>query len=348
MKKKNLIIQRLFTFIVAFVTLFITSCSKEEVNKISNSPESLNILSFKNVKEYSEAQKIVNSLNTKELKTYEESRGYKSFGRLCDEFYNNINPEEFKSIEEIKLFVAKNSEYLQLLEDENGEFTLETVLLNNSNRYFLNKDKMFKIDETVYKVFEKGVAMASITNIELLKNVNDPNIFLTQVDKSIHFMPANDKSNSLAVTKDAAYNCGTTASRSITNGRDRTHIDMSIDYLDSYDINGLPQTVFQNRLLIRPYKKTLLVWYWCSRTISCDIKVAIDVLLSSNVYERSYYYYDEPGISDSKIEKNIDGGIVSWGYWARYTDMHYAGYDAWGDTPSTDPPALIQCNTDLF
>ena len=66
---------------------------------------------------------------------------------MCEELYFRINPEEFKSVEQVKDFLASNSEYLQLIEDEDGELTLETLLFKNPNRYFINKDKMFQIND---------------------------------------------------------------------------------------------------------------------------------------------------------------------------------------------------------
>lgn len=336
-------------FYTVILACLILSCERSNINdpikedKKSLSADLSNILSFESITEYIEAQKVVNSLSEVELKNYEESKGYKSFGRLCDEFYKSIDPEEFTSIEMVKAFVSSNRDYLQLIEDANGEFTLETVLSFNSNRYLLNGDKMFIIGEIVYKVFEEGTAMTNVVDIEMLKHLKEPGL-LNKDNEYIHFIP----NHPISMAKDAAYNCGMSANNPSTEDRDRTVIEISIDYLDSYDINGVPQTVFQNRVLVRPYKRTLGIWYWCSRTISCDVKVAVDVLLSSGVYDRSFHYISEPGKYDSKLEYVIDGGIVSWGYWTRYSDMHYGGYDAWGDTPSVEPPAQVQCNTDLF
>lgn len=40
---------------------------------------------------------IIARMTKDERLLYEKSHGYKSFGRLCDEFYQNIDPEEFMS-----------------------------------------------------------------------------------------------------------------------------------------------------------------------------------------------------------------------------------------------------------
>jgi hypothetical protein len=52
----------------------------------------------------------------------------KSFGQICDEFYQTIDPESFKSLEEVKAFVARNSRYLTLINDGNEDYTLEVAM----------------------------------------------------------------------------------------------------------------------------------------------------------------------------------------------------------------------------
>lgn len=80
-------------------------------------------------------------MNSAELKLYEESKCFVSFGRECEDFYNNIDFEQFQSLEEMEAFVQENSKYLIFRKDGKGETYLETVLSNNSDRYIINSDK---------------------------------------------------------------------------------------------------------------------------------------------------------------------------------------------------------------
>ncbi len=347
MKKINFIINTLVILVIAFGVITIQSCSKDEVINPSSEDEfPSDMISFDSPKEYSATLEKVISMSLDELKTYEDSKGYKSFGRKCDELYASINFDDFESFEELKAFVESNSEYLKLVEDEEGELVLETTLSSSPYRYFTNNDKLFRIMDKVYKVFEDGVVATSFDNIEKLKSLNVNKTSLLQSDENFRIMPTRYESNiSGAQLKDAPYNCGTHANARKTNGKNRTKIEISINYLDTYDINGFPMTIYENRVLIRPYKKTLGIWYWCSRTLSCDIKVAIDVNTTSG-WVRGFYYESESGKHDSKLEYIMSGGIVSMGYWARY-DMHYGGYDCWADSPSTDH-CHLECNKILF
>jgi hypothetical protein len=99
------------------------------------------------------------------------------------------------------------------------------------------------------------------------------------------------------------------------------------------------------KVLIRPYKKTLGIWYWCTRTISCNIKIAYDKINSDyTTWTRGFYYKIETKY-DSKLEYVVSSGFLSWG--SGDPQMHFAGYDSWADTPSNDPVKL-QANTYLF
>jgi hypothetical protein len=272
----------------------------------------------------------------------EESQGFKSFGRTCDELYNNINPEDFKSIEEVKTFVAKNSEYLQLIEDENGELTLETVLFKNPNRYLVGKNKMFKINKSVYRIFDDATVMTKEENIEKLRSIEKNSISMYKSDPDFIFMNTDSKKVS-SQQKNLEDNCGKAAHDYRTEGRDRTHMWLECgEYFD--ELFGTPITYFSTNFLIRPYKRTLGIWYWCSRTISCDVKIAAD-WYNGVSWVRDQYLYSELGVGDSKIEHVFASGTSGGGhnYWR---ELHFGGYDAWGATPSA-PAVVLQCNTSV-
>lgn len=93
-----------------------------------------------------------------------------------------------------------------------------------------------------------------------------------------------------------------------------------------------------------PYVPNGGVWYWCSRTLSCDLKIAVDINTNSGWIRKKFSKF-ELGKHDFKLEFEIDGGIVSMGYWSTY-DMHYGGLDCWAKSPATKE-AKIECNTSI-
>lgn len=56
--------------------------------------------------------------------------------------------------------------------------------------------------------------------------------------------------------------------------------------------------------LVRPYYKTLGIWYWCTRTLYANVKVAEDYYISPNWY-RIFDSYVNNGTLDSKLEGDI-------------------------------------------
>jgi hypothetical protein len=155
------------------------------------------MLYFNDLTAFREARNFINSMTSDKIRTHEEINGYKSFGRICDELYSNTDPEEFRSIEEIKTFVALNSDYFQLIEEENGNLTFEKVLFKNPNRYLLNKDRMYKINRTVYKEFEDFTISTDEGNTDLLKSINQSSIITYENNPDFRFIyPASTKISS--------------------------------------------------------------------------------------------------------------------------------------------------------
>nr|MBP7509046.1 hypothetical protein [Prolixibacteraceae bacterium] len=89
-------------------------------------------------------------------------------------FYKTINLEKFKNIDEVKEFASQNKDYIELVH-KNGVYTLETRFYNNPARYFLNSDKIFQIENNVYKLFDSGSISTKIENINKLKEINNDN-----------------------------------------------------------------------------------------------------------------------------------------------------------------------------
>ena len=156
--------------------LLSTSCQKDEQfapDKLNNELSEPKMLKFDNIDHYNASLKEVLAMSSGELRIWEESHNFKSLGRSAEEFYQNIDPESFKTIGELKDFVKSNSNFLMLIKDETGEYTLETTLYNIPERYFINRNKMYQIDDKVYKIVGTTVIATNIENIDELKLVND-------------------------------------------------------------------------------------------------------------------------------------------------------------------------------
>jgi hypothetical protein len=142
-------------FILSLFCTILVSCNKFETlddNTLKdNNQADEKILVFTSFDEYVAARNSSLSMSISELKDFEKSKGFNSFGRKCDEYCLQIDPEKFKSLEEIKAYINKNSEFIQLIKDDEGELTLEPILYKSIDRYIINKGKMYQIANNVYK-----------------------------------------------------------------------------------------------------------------------------------------------------------------------------------------------------
>lgn len=328
MKKRILQLSVLLTIL----TISFAGCEKEKVNNSEvnagfSSTEELN----------AEINKTI-TLNSEELKSYEALKGYKSYGRMCEEIYENIDFSSFTTQDEILDFVAENGDYLELVTDEYGDVYLETKLRNNEYRYIIDNNRMFTVNDRVYKVFNEGQISTTIENRNVLYKIESFNEKNNKVTANLQFHPTNTLSSKANIIdepslKSAASNCGTKDDDRATSNRDRTKIE--IELKDKWE--GNTYKVY-HKGLIRPYKKTLGVWYWCTRTISYQWKYTAYVNILGIDFREGE---DRSGTrSDSKEESYKELFFSTNG--SMFTGWHYEKYDCWGDTPSTGK-AQVKC-----
>ena len=172
---------------------------------------------------------------------------------------------------------------------------------------------------------------------------------LSKPQKKMHVVKHLAKNNKLY--KDATYNCGTFKEERETEGRARTKFNIGIYVEHGWFYDGVcncevPGTIMRVNYLVRPYKKTLGVWYWCTRTIAADIKVALDSYSTSTGWVRKKFSNHHDYSRRSKIEQDLVGGFISWGYFATDVTFHFGGLDCWGDSYSTDH-VHIECNKSI-
>ncbi len=338
--KKNLIIQLLVLFIFAI------SCEKQVENeildnkdKMKNQISEVSMLVIEDVGQLSEMREEMMSLNLSERKDWEQSQGFKSIGTLADEFYLSIDFSEFESQDELLKFINENDHYLELIEEPDGEKVLETILSDNWFRYFANEDGLFRVADHYYKVLQKSTVKAKIEYLEKLKKFTKQD--LHSIDDLQEISLAHKTSESINL-KDNQHVCGSDNSvdEPVTNGRNRTKIKIKIEK----DFSTPPFLKIFTTYLVRPYYKTLGIWYHCTRTISCDFKVATgwyDVY--NHVWEREIGEYSNSG----ELASSLSGDLSSFVVTSTSTPVHFDGYYCWGDTPSTDPPVVISCNPHL-
>jgi len=138
-----------------------------------------NIRIFDSIEELLAEVDSVNFMNEEQLRSYEDAIGFLSFGRASDETYHPIitpieeNEEEF-TVSQAMDYVAQFPEYLELITDGSGEQVFITKYHSSRFRYVMNEDRVFKIRDDYYRVFEETVLGSS--NIEQLLSISEEEI----------------------------------------------------------------------------------------------------------------------------------------------------------------------------
>ncbi|MDL2241117.1 hypothetical protein LJC69_05775, partial [Bacteroidales bacterium OttesenSCG-928-K22] len=280
MKKLFLIIFTL-TCIAVAITFILTSCEDTKNNEeiISAKPILTAPLKFTDNEEFSNTYDEIRSLTHEEREEWEKTNNFKSYGYICDELYWSLTPENFKSVDEVKEFVATNSEYLQLLEYENGEYTLETQLYNNPFRYMINANKIYYYGEYACKILSDGIIYTNINFVNQLLNINSKDdITNDQIMYEAYFIENIDDNDFENMLKDNSTVCKDSSGNpryyefDNSDGGERIHLRISIlSYRHKYEHI---QEVY-GEYMARPFKRVLGVWYWCTRTYTYSLSVTV-------------------------------------------------------------------------
>lgn len=156
------------------LTFAFMSCNNNEELagvKPQSTQSTSDILIFKSDAEFDSTFQKVNAMSVEARSSWEKSKGFKSFGTTCDQVYGGINPENFKSLQQVKDTVAKLGEYLEIGQTKEGQYFVDPKESGNPMRYLINKDKMYIIKDSVFKKFDEGTVVMSTSAIEELKKV---------------------------------------------------------------------------------------------------------------------------------------------------------------------------------
>ncbi len=326
------------TFII-FLILF-NSCTKEQSEQNVDVFLGNNMLVFKTAEEYYAAVEKTIKLNYDELKDWEETQGFKSYGRTCEEIYFSIKPDQLNTIDDIHDVVRKYSSFLTLVKDENNEYVLEHFLFNNPLRYIINNNKMFQVKDIVYKVFETFYVYTNYENINELIKFDESDLFLNNNKFNISLV----NNTSIIDSKDVPNFCGVGEYEDdVTVNDNKTRLTIGVHQPPA----GAPGwSVARCYYIVRPLKKTLGIWFWVTgRTMSASIKIALDYRIPGG-WDRQLLLNSYHNVAASKFE----GEGIQWVYFGQ-TDynltVHFGAYDCWATSFSTgsNNPVELKCGT---
>ena len=309
--------------------LCIVSCEKSNIETLKEGYSSIEELN-------AEINKTLAFSSMHERLAYEKSKGFTSFGSICDQIYESVVTDaSITTQEDLISLVKKYDEYLELITDEEGELYLETELYDNPKRYIINEQKEFIFADKVIKVFDDGEISMNSDSKELLSNIENLNDFNAGKNDQINIL-LYQKQTLMESFK--ATTCDKSYTDRETNGKNRTKIETALSLTTGGHVAC--------RELVRPYKKSLGVWVFCSRSITYSFKYKVNVAYyggTVKVYPANSTIVNTGSKSGSCYERNWTPVLKE----GDIADYHFEGIDCWGDTPSTSP-ASFSCNASVL
>ncbi len=266
---------------------------------------------------------------------WEKQQGFTSFATKSKEVYAHVAEKEL-SIDELKKEIVKYNNLLSLKSDTNSDYVLEHALESTPKRFLCNADRIFKIGNTLYKVFENNIVMCNEKHYTKLLSLNESNyIEYTGDDFQLMFSTSELKDDEYKVPLSSIYKLNNVdrylLERRNDNGSNRTRLRIGIDFID----NGLIYPVLWGEA--KPYKRVLGVWYETSRTISCEYNIKYDYTDFYGTWYRSQnLFYNNTGTNTTgiyKILKTFDAGHID--PMVFFSKIHIAATKCWAKTPDT-------------
>ncbi len=272
------------------------------------------------------------------LRTNNEITEWESWGKTADKIYddlsNKIESGEISSESELTPFIETNAEYLQLEIEDDGESYINPTI-DDRIKYFINKDRLYKIEDDLFKVYSNGTLKVSDRDLNKVStsiaysDINDPNF---QSNNEIIISSRLDEG-----VGDPNDECGASKVGQTTTGNQRTKV-----YAKAKQTIGLNNQVFvQVDYEAKPFKKVFGSWHSVKRTFKGAWAAGLDYEDASGWHflSDSYSYAN---VKDNHIKYTVIGHSYYW-YGSGNPGFHLNGVSVWADTPSTSY-ADVECN----
>jgi hypothetical protein len=303
---------------LVFLSLFIilSSCNKEEEIKNSNDDllgstkkaVSPNVRCFENYDELYEEILTLSEMSFVDLCAYETLNGFNSFGKSSEKvYYSIIESDTSLSYAEVSEYVSEYSDYLGLEEDSIGEYYFEPKMSCSIYRYIMNKDRIFQVGDTLFKIFDNKYATCESKYYDDLLKVTEEDLRgigdgdLPGISGHLIIVPTQHSGS--------GTNLGWELEKIATNGRER--VRATLTYSNHYSSGQTRYYVVT--LTTRGLHRTLGVWFWCKRTISQNIGADF-YINNQHLYREDAYTASSPKYSRQVILSN-GNYIVPNGYY---------------------------------
>ncbi len=151
----------LFAMLMATIVLF-PGCKKEKTAELAATQVASGMLCFNSPEDFFETQQKVLAMSETERREWELQQGFESYATKCNELFEAFEAKGIESDEDIYNFVKENPDYFYIFIDEDGEEYLKSYLEDTYYNNLANENRMLRIGESIYKVFDEGIIRTSV------------------------------------------------------------------------------------------------------------------------------------------------------------------------------------------
>lgn len=271
--------------IVILGLFFFNSCNDDQIITVPDKMEVDNGLkSFENYDELYEELETVNNLTIDELIDYEDAQDFNSFGKISDLLYFEFLEDSTATFSEVLEFIKLHPKYVELVIESDTSFvpTYETSL-----RYIMNDDRMFKVQDTLFKVFNSGIVSTLYENYDELLHLEDKD--LNNLDEGYYFAPySNSKYGNQVIFQN-------------TVGNERIRIVFGYVVINYQLVMGGVFESFKLESLVRPFHKFTFYWHYAKRTISTNYSFTFRFNGLNNQYYSDYINGSSPSLNRYRL-----------------------------------------------
>ena len=285
----------LFAIVMAAFVLFV-GCKKEKTEETSTAKNEASV----DMLQFQTSEDLFNYLENVEANN--ERNGFVSFGKMADDAYYSINPEEmFSNMDEVIDYVLEHRDLFQLILGSDGEYTVETRMYNHPFRHLANQDGIFQVGDTLYRIIEDGYAYTSLENEECLKDYVDNGS--RESNTILKFYTFGEESVNEYTRDTHPHECtNTELYDENTIGNNRITLQIT-----NKKLGPINTTYYKHgyNYYAKPYHRSL-GWWGCNRTITANVykvvigRAAVFIIddeelqtFSNLVHGGSYFSFDD-------------------------------------------------------
>ena len=252
-----------FTLFAIFMAAFalLVGCKKEKAEETPNATikASVGMLQFQTSEDF--------YTYLENAKANNEKDGCISYGKMADDAYYSINPEEmFSDMDEVIDYVLEHRDLFQLILGSDGEYTVETRMYDHPFRNVANTDGIFQVGDTLYKIIEDGYVYTSVDKMDCLKQYDGNNYYQNTSDLKIYNFEEESEEMSRVLHPNTCYATELYDENTIGNNR----ITLRISIIDRDGPINSNTCQFGYRYYAKPYHRSL-GWWGCNRTITANV-----------------------------------------------------------------------------